>query len=106
MNYYPNLFAFYRRDGKFSLIIIVPSELGRYNYINGFAEFLLTARGLREAVDAVSRALQFFILLHVHPFFLDQGAVKGGFRPSADLILRCRMCHAPEYKCIDSETLL
>lgn len=69
MNYYPNLFAFYRRDGKFSLIIIVPSELGRYNYINGFAEFLLTARGLREAVDAVSRALQFFILLHVHPFF-------------------------------------
>lgn len=56
-NYYPDLFAFYRRDGKFSLVIIVPYELGRYNYINGFAEFIVDCSGLREAVDAVSRAL-------------------------------------------------
>lgn len=106
MNYYPNLFAFYRRDGKFSLIIIVPYELGRYNYINGFAEFIVDCSGSKGSCGCCVSCLTVFHTAPRASFFLDQGAVKGGFRPSADLILRCRMCHAPEYKCIDSETLL
>lgn len=83
-----------------------------HNYIKSFDEFIVwLLGGVRGSKGSCECCVSCLTVLDTAPctsFFLDQGAVKKGgcFGPSADLMLRCRMCHAPGYKRVNSETML